>query len=71
MDTRTYLYVFAGDMLVEVGGGLLRHFDTAIALGQEPGFLGSVIVPPENEVPSLEEAVAKLKSANALAASLR
>jgi len=62
------ILVFEDCILVEELGAsqdpFRRHFDAALAYLGEPGFLGSSLVPPGNEIPSHEHLVKTLKEAH-------
>jgi hypothetical protein len=63
----TTLLVFDDCLLVEriptSENPFWRHMEAAMAYLGEPGFLGSSLVPPGNEIPSHEHLVQVLKEA--------
>ena len=60
--TRTSVFVFENRLVVEEHGDYLEHVCAAIAHGREPGYVGSVIVPAGNRIPTLEEAKVHLNA---------
>ena len=63
--------VFEDNMLVEECSNFMEHFVTAMAFGDEPGYLGSSTVPEGVDIPSHEEMVNILMVGNADAVRLR
>jgi len=63
----TTLLVFDDCLLVEQipasQNPFSRHMETALAFLGEPGFLGSSLIPPGNEIPSLAQLVSILNQA--------
>jgi hypothetical protein len=63
--------VFETDLLVEACWDKMDHMLTALAFNGEPGYLGSILVPPDRDVPTFEKAHAQMVEANDTAVRLR